>query len=84
MNNSMILFHLKEAREELEEMIEEVATQSDYDIAEFRVAIGHLYHHLNTAWNGRDSTSQEHEDCIQENFRRWRHFPEGSELFLDA
>jgi len=49
MNHEAILFHLREAKEELDGLIAEIAKEPSYDIGEFRVAMGHLYHHLNTA-----------------------------------
>ena len=56
----MVLFHLREAKEELDRTIAEVETTSDYGVREFRVAMSHLYHHLNTAWNGREATAEAH------------------------
>jgi len=83
MNLHTILSHLKEAKEELDNTIEEIEKNKDYDFGEFAIAMSHLYHHLNTAWNLRDATTQEAEECSEENFKRWRKFPKDEELFLD-
>jgi hypothetical protein len=83
MNRSVVLFHLKEALEELEKTVKEFETDVSYDVGELRVAMGHLYHHLNTAWNGRNCSDEEHEKCTDEHFQQWRRFPEESEMFLD-
>ncbi len=83
MNLHTILSHLKEAKEELDNTIEEIENNKDYDYVEFVVAMSHLYHHLNTAWDSRDATSQEADECSEENFKRWRTFPQAEELFLD-
>jgi len=83
MNRDAILFHLREAKEELDRTIAEIDTNLAYDFGEFRVGMGHLYHHLNTAWNGRDATREQHRDCAQKDFDVWRKFPENSDLMLD-
>ncbi len=83
MNRDSILFHLGEAKEELDRTINEITRNSDYDAEEFQVAISHLYHHINTAWNGRDASAERHRECSQEDFEAWRKFPNESELFLE-
>ena len=83
MNPSVVLFHLREAAEQLKETIQELESSADYGKEEFQVDMGHLYGHLNTAWNGRDQTDAQHVECTQEDFERFRRFPLESELFLD-
>ena len=83
MNRDAIAFHLGEAKEELNRTIADIQGDPEYDSAEFKVAMSHLYHHLNTAWNGRDATPERHRDCSQEDFGTWRKFPDESELFLE-
>lgn len=83
MNRHIVSFHLREASEELNRTIAELERNGPYDVEEFRVAMGHLYHHLNTAWNGRDQTDDEFAGCTDESFTRLRMFPPESELFLE-
>ena len=83
MNNNAVLFHLREAKEELDRTIAEVEAAPDYDIGEFRVAMSHLYHHLNTAWNGRNATAEAHRECAKPDFDSWRKFPENADLLLE-
>jgi hypothetical protein len=83
MNQKAILFHLREAQEELDSMIAKIEKDTSYDTGLFRVAISHVYHHLNTAWNGRGSSAQRHRKCAQGDFDTWRKFPPYSELFLE-
>ena len=83
MNRHIVSFHLREAAEELNRTIEELERSDSYDVEEFRVAMGHLYHHLNTAWNGRDQTDDEFAQRTDESFNRFRKFPPESELFLE-
>jgi hypothetical protein len=83
MNRSVALFHLREASEQLNQTIQNLESRGAYGIEEFQVEMGHLYHHLNTAWNGRDQTDAQHAKCTDEDFKRFRQFPKESELFLD-
>ncbi|MDB6119226.1 MAG: hypothetical protein JWO08_3007 [Verrucomicrobiaceae bacterium] len=83
MNRDAVLFHLTEAKEELDRTIAEVAGNPEYDYGEFVVAMGHLYQHLNTAWNGRDVSEERFSQCTQEDFDAWRKLPSNEELFLD-
>jgi hypothetical protein len=80
MNKEIILFHLEEASEELERTIRELKEKDPYDFEEFQVAMGHLYHHLNTAWNDRNCTDEEHRKSSK--FNKWRNFPVESDFFL--
>ena len=83
MNLHNILFHLKEAKEELDKTIEEIEKNKEYEFGEFVVAMSHLYHHLNTSWNSREAAEEEIEECSDENFKKWRKFPDDKELLLD-
>jgi hypothetical protein len=83
MNHQVILFHLREAKEELDRTIAEIASEPDYGFEEYQVAMSHLYHHLNTAWNGRDQTDEQHKKCTDVDFARFRRFPQDADLLLD-
>ena len=83
MNLDNVLFHLKEAKGELNRTIAEIEKTKDYGQGEFIVAMSHLYHHLNTAWNSRNVTMEEVETCTDQNFNKWRKFPRNDELLLD-
>ncbi|MEQ1914254.1 MAG: hypothetical protein HOP24_08200 [Sideroxydans sp.] len=83
MNKKYILFHLNEAFEELQSTIAELGAQSDYDNDDYVVAMSHLYHHINTAWNARNASESDSAECSEENFRKWRRFPKSDELLLD-
>jgi len=83
MNRNGVLFHLREAVEQLNATIKNLESNGEYGREEFQVEMGHLYHHWNTAWNGRDQTDAEFEKCAGDAFNRIRRFPKESELFLD-
>ena len=80
MNKPHILFHLTEAREAIQKLIEELQSDQDYQFGNYRVDMEHLYHHVNSAWNGRDASKEAVDACSQEDFRRWRQFPTDIEL----
>jgi hypothetical protein len=80
MNKKYILYNLKEAKEQLDEVLLELENNSEYDFGEFSVDIQHLYHHVNTAWNSKYSTKQESSECSEEHFNQWRKFPNDIDL----
>ena len=75
MNKEWVLFHLKEALEEIESTIKDIETDAEYDEPEYAVAMAHLYHHVNTAWNSRNSSDSDTEESNDSNFQKWRQFP---------
>ena len=78
MNKSYLLFHLKEALKELQSTVRELDNDPEYAEAEFYIAMQHLYHHLNTAWNSRDL--EEAKEETEEQFSEWRQFPKDIDL----
>jgi hypothetical protein len=80
MNRDYVLFHLQEGLEELERTIRDLQAEPEYGQPEFAVAMEHLYHHLNTAWNARNASDHEAQECAQANFTRWHQFPTDIEL----
>ncbi len=82
MNKDYILYNLRGAQRELAQIITEIEKSSDYDYGEFVVNMSHLYHHINTAWNDQDASEQEVDECTEENFNRWRLFPDPETLLL--
>ncbi len=75
MTKDWVLFHLQEAKEELDKTIGQVQSQSDYEVGQFAVAMQHLYHHLNTAWNSQNVDPERANRCSDEDFQSWRQFP---------
>ena len=82
MNQQAVLFHLKEAKEQLDDLIREIESDSSYSIDNYRVCMGHLYHHVNTAWNGRNASPERHRECTDIDFRKWRKFPKDDDLLV--
>ena len=83
MNRKVVLFHLREAAEQLNKTILALTNEADYDMGEFRAEMSHLYHHLNTGWNGRDQTDEQFKECTDADFYEFRKFPTNEDLWLD-
>ena len=77
MNKEFILFNLKEAKESIENIIQYIENQEDYcnDDGYYIVDMQHLFWHINTAWNARNSSPKDSEECTEENFEKWNEFP---------
>lgn len=55
LNKEWILTHLKEAKEELDRTIDKIENDEEYCEEEFKIAMDHIYTHLNVAWNERNA-----------------------------
>jgi hypothetical protein len=75
LNRSWVLFHLTEAVDALHQTIGDLSKDPDYSGVELAVDMQHIYHHLNTAWNSRDSNGSDVEPGSDELFNRWSQFP---------
>lgn len=83
MNREAVLFQLREGKEQREQIIVEMSNDNEYSFESFQVDMSHLYHHLSTAWNGRDVSPRQHRECGQNDFDQWRKFPSNADLLLD-
>lgn len=82
MNKEYILYHLKEAQEQLLESISGLESDPEYDIGEFLPDMSHLYHHINTAWNAREASEAAAANCSEADFNSWRKMPSSIDLLL--
>ena len=82
MNKDYVLYNLGEAQEALGQLIADMKSDPEYDYGEYIVDMGHVYHHLNTAWNARDSSKAVADQCSEEDFYRWRQFPSTEDIYL--
>jgi hypothetical protein len=51
---SQLLHGLDDARDHLKDLVDKMTADGVIDEEEFRVALGHVYAHLNRAWHSRD------------------------------
>ena len=72
-NESLIwmLYELEEAKEHLESLLTELSENEVITEEEFKVYMGHIYAHLNRAWNSRNRETEVRE----ENWEEMRKFP---------
>jgi hypothetical protein len=82
MNKPVIHFHLREALEQLQSTLSELEGD-EYGWEALQVDLSHAYHHLNTAWNGRDCTTEEFAECSAELFEAWSKMPSYKEFMLE-
>ncbi|HAE99792.1 MAG TPA: hypothetical protein DCO68_01065 [Methylophilaceae bacterium] len=75
MNKDYLLFHLKEALEELSRTVGECETDPSYSESELSVAMQHLYHHLNTAWNTHNLSPEKIDKASDQDFNLWGSYP---------
>lgn len=76
MNKEYILLNLREALEEIEHMIRKLENEPACGEPELHVAMIHAYHHMNIAWNARNSTKEQTFERTAEEFESWGLFPE--------
>lgn len=82
MNKDYVCWNLSEAKDEISCTLEDLEGDSTYGHVELMVAMAHIYHHLNTAWNARDASAESAKACSQADFDRWRQFPNAEVLTL--
>jgi hypothetical protein len=75
LNKASIVFNLEEALEELTSTLDNIKNAENYSNADFRVAMEHLYHHINFAWNTRNMPAKEVGKLDGRKFYKWRRFP---------
>jgi len=75
LNWTIILYNIREAREQLEEIEARVKTGEKVDEIEFQIMIEHAYHHLNFAWNVRHASTRKYANLTDEDFDLWSKFP---------
>jgi hypothetical protein len=88
MNTRFIASNLEEATEELHRLTARAKAGEEIPFEDFHVAMAHIYHHLNSAWNGRNITREEWQQCTDENYEKWQRFPQdlpliGADDFYD-
>lgn len=80
MNRELVLHHLAEAQEALTRMLEEARANASWDVGELTAEMPHLYHHINTAWNARESPNPVGQASDTE-FLGWSAFPTDLPMF---
>ena len=82
MNKEWIAFHLQEAAEQLQEILNDLSSDSDYSYGNYVVDISHAYHHINTAWNSRDASADDVANHTDADYDKWQRMPSADELMM--
>ena len=80
MNRELVIHNLSEAHEALTRMLREAREDPDWGFGELAAELPHLYHHINTAWNARESHNAVNQASDIE-FRKWSAFPDDLPMF---
>ena len=83
MNIRFIASNLRETEEELRRLIARIDSGEQLSFEDCHVAMAHIYHHLNTAWNGRNATDEQWQECSEEDYQRWQKFPQDLPMIGD-
>ncbi len=75
MNKEFVLFHLREAAEQLARTVQEVESDPEFDSGQLFLAAQHWYHHLNSAWNGQDIHELKEINMTDARWNRLGRFP---------
>lgn len=80
MNRKLVLRNLTEPHEALTRMLEEAREDPEWGVGDLIADMPHFYHHLNTAWNARESPNAVGQASDTE-FREWSAFPTDLPMF---
>jgi len=76
-NWRIVLSNIKEAREELEGLESQIASNKKPSEVRLELSLRHAYHHLNTAWNARHSETAQYRNLTEHDFKAFGTFPPG-------
>ena len=72
---AMLMYDLDDAKEDLESLLTQMQNDPEFDEECFRVRLGHVYWHLNRAWNRRTVA----DDLLENNDANAGRFPDDLE-----
>jgi hypothetical protein len=68
----LLLSELDEARDHLESLVKELVDSTEIEESDFAVHLGHVYAHLNRAWNSRNLDTE----IPEEEWEEYSRFPD--------
>lgn len=68
---SLLVSGLDDAREHLENLVDVMAAKGSIEEEELRIALGHIYAHLNRTWHTRDRS----EEVLEKDWDQISRFP---------
>ncbi len=73
MNRKFITYNFQEIQEEVELVLRQMASGASHET--FYRSVQHIYHHLNIAWNARDTGTDVVFDLDDPRMDTWKEFP---------
>jgi hypothetical protein len=68
--------NIKDALKEMQKLDRQISSGDMPDEVEFQIAMQHIYHHLNFAWNIRHEPIENYVGMTKDQFNLWGKFPE--------
>lgn len=65
----MLMYELDDAREALEKLVNEMKDDPEFSEEQFRIDLGHIYAHLNSAWHIRNGEKIMMKEILKLNFQ---------------
>jgi hypothetical protein len=79
-----MIYNLEDMAEQIDIAISRLQEDESFDNERLEVHFGDLYHHLNTAWNGRYRRGNYQETQTDSEFFKDRQMPEDFDEYLTA
>ena len=70
---ALLMYELDDAKDHLETLMREMTEDAEFAEEDYRVQLGHIFSHLNRAWNMRDRLGT---DWTDEQFQKFSRFPQ--------
>lgn len=75
-SRSIIISNLHEAACSINRLNDDLKNNRLYSVGRFKVEMGHIYHHINFAWNIRGLRDISlYTEMSDENFKKWTQYP---------
>jgi hypothetical protein len=78
MNNKFISYNFQEIEEEVQIVLQRAKSGMTHE--EFYKSVQHIYHHLNIAWNSRNTEAGVIFDIDDPQMEEWSQFPDDLKL----
>ncbi|MFM6928480.1 MAG: hypothetical protein ACKOX6_08440 [Bdellovibrio sp.] len=78
LNTKFILYNFQELEEEIEIVMSRIRKGMSHE--EYYKSVQHMYHHLNIAWNARESLPEGVADLDDPRMDEWKEFPKDLKL----
>jgi hypothetical protein len=77
-----IKFNLAEAKESLGQLLKKMNADPKYPEEYYWMDMGHIYGHINTAWNARNASAKRVLKLTDRDFNQWNKFPGRDKPFV--